>query len=262
MRGATLLQDTHKVVVQISIHAPHARSDVLDRSLTAAIRIYFNPRSSCEERRRSRGRGYSSCHFNPRSSCEERRIKRCHDTSCAYFNPRSSCEERHKHIELRVNTYRFQSTLLMRGATHEKYSASLIIPFQSTLLMRGATPIPRKLMPWYEISIHAPHARSDDELVVDGDGLALISIHAPHARSDDLLQHIADIAFLISIHAPHARSDLQCYYIIFLTADFNPRSSCEERRSPAGFGLMIVKISIHAPHARSDLLYPLSVCDF
>ena len=34
---------------------------------------YFNPRSSCEERRRLFSRAYAFSYFNPRSSCEERR---------------------------------------------------------------------------------------------------------------------------------------------------------------------------------------------
>ena len=80
------------------------------------------------------------------------------------------------------------------------------------------------------ISIHAPHARSDlvegpVPLVVLG-----ISIHAPHARSDVKEKHLAKLGEIISIHAPHARSDPcwrgrhnGCQY-------FNPRSSCEERR--------------------------------
>ena len=79
----------------------------------------------------------------------------------AYFNPRSSCEER-------LNC--------VTGETPAK-------PFQSTLLMRGATPL--MFVPWLlpSISIHAPHARSDDERA-DIRALTMISIHAPHARSD------------------------------------------------------------------------------
>ncbi len=37
-------------------------------------------------------------------------------------------------------------------------------------------------------------------------------------------------ATLISIHAPHARSDTTCTCQRTDTSDFNPRSSCEERR--------------------------------
>ena len=59
----------------------------------------------------------------------------------------------------------FQSTLLMRGATMIWITVSIIqMIFQSTLLMRGAT-IEDAVMPIdLEISIHAPHARSDVSL--------------------------------------------------------------------------------------------------
>ena len=77
------------------------------------------------------------------------------------FNPRSSCEERPAEAADIAGTMKFQSTLLMRGATYgyggdesvedfnprsscEERLASLLPlphphPFQSTLLMRGAT---------------------------------------------------------------------------------------------------------------------------
>ena len=78
--------------------------------------------------------------------------------------------------------------------------------FQSTLLMRGAT---RRVTSSYNakaISIHAPHARSD-ESKESQDAEDEISIHAPHARSDNAYLQ-SDVFHNISIHAPHARSDL------------------------------------------------------
>ena len=140
----------------------------------------------------------------------------------------------------------------MRGAT-----STATIPvqieqkFQSTLLMRGATKIDAAMHHGRLISIHAPHARSDpaaqapdnvgtkfqSTLLMRGatrnqDGMKMpvnISIHAPHARSDPLhMEQLHDTTH-ISIHAPHARSDFRC------------------GRAPAAFC-----ISIHAPHARSD----------
>ena len=147
----------------ISIHAPHARSDermcklftpglifqstLLMRGATccalsrAVCRLYFNPRSSCEERRRSRRLALRFRNFNPRSSCEERPAAR----KCIGIATR-------------------------------------------------------------RISIHAPHARSDIQML-DGTGpAAQISIHAPHARSDLRISR-RGLIVVISIHAPHARSD-------------------------------------------------------
>ena len=49
MRGATADEEVKLVVPVISIHAPHARSD--EPALTQkSTTLYFNPRSSCEER--------------------------------------------------------------------------------------------------------------------------------------------------------------------------------------------------------------------
>ena len=80
---------------------------------------YFNPRSSCEERLAySVKRSRSPFDFNPRSSCKERRRACYRASGKGNFNPRSSCEERRSRIMIFFSMPRFQSTLLMRGATH------------------------------------------------------------------------------------------------------------------------------------------------
>ena len=124
--------------------------------------------------------------------------------------------------------------------------------FQSMLLMRGATKSRKSVDRLDRISIHAPHARSDAILArLFADALQ-ISIHAPHARSDHcraasrrascqfqstLLMRGATQLFCllnyrynISIHAPHARSNKCRSGGPMGDADFNPRSSCEERQ--------------------------------
>ena len=169
----------------------------------------FNPRSSCEERRRPRSR--SECHrkhFNPRSSCEERPPPYGTPSPPAYFNPRSSCEERLlTPPSIPTQRHRFQSTLLMRGATGPES-------------MKGGADM---------ISIHAPHARSDARLKETLEQLTEISIHAPHARSDTTQTRVSKCGLAISIHAPHARSDMHRPSSSYFAIDFNPRSSCEER---------------------------------
>ena len=126
-----------------------------------------------------------------------------------YFNPRSSCEERHYWFPMFYYLSQFQSTLLMRGATFAEV-------FQLTAS--------------FFISIHAPHARSDND-ICSRRSVVLISIHAPHARSDNQAVQEAPKT-QISIHAPHARSDA-CEWDLHIT---------------------MVRISIHAPHARSDTI--------
>ena len=101
------------------------------------------------------------------------------------FNPRSSCEERRRWHGLH--------------AQHDR------------------------------ISIHAPHARSDEPLLRTVSVLQ-ISIHAPHARSDIHGATVKTQNGYISIHAPHARSDaLFIHSLPNKVYHFNPRSSCEER---------------------------------
>ena len=107
-------------IKDISIHAPHARSDSLLPKLHRGLYQYFNPRSSCEERPHSKPHGRAGGHhFNPRSSCEERPNGRSSMSGATYFNPRSSCEERQCKRAKHPREPVFQSTLLMRGATRQ-----------------------------------------------------------------------------------------------------------------------------------------------
>ena len=124
----------------------------------------------------------------------------------------------------------------------------------------------------FQISIHAPHARCDND-GEQGTKLIIISIHAPHARCDP--KRFANIAQkAISIHAPHARCDIVKTVFDREMADFNPRTPCEVRLFTALNGVasgefqsthpmrgatkdadldrMQGTISIHAPHARCD----------
>ena len=102
---------------EISIHAPHTRSDRAATTQPRGIHD-FNPRPSYEERRPG-----------PRNSL----------TGFAYFNPRPSYEERRlPHVLYHVNGL-FQSTPLIRGATTSRSSSRSRARFQSTPLIRGAT---------------------------------------------------------------------------------------------------------------------------
>ena len=237
-------------VLKISIHAPHARSDLQDPEFRAQFTISIHApharSDSAEEKHHEHGQ--ISIHApHARSDATAARAQ----TDKRYFNPRSSCEER----------------LL----TASRISAT--VGFQSTLLMRGAT----RYLCWYivrdNISIHAPHARSDDDAIDDG--------YRPCKFQSTLLMRGATLDNLalavrdrISIHAPHARSDMMIIFKYQRVRDFNPRSSCEERRDGSlkldfkqkfqstllmrGATAAVAAydhfngISIHAPHARSD----------
>ncbi len=124
----------------ISIHAPRVGSD------HAAVgkyteQAYFNPRSPCGERPWvCRSASEHRPNFNPRSPCGERRTtpapagRRCPD-----FNPRSPCGERPISAATRARSRLFQSTLPVWGATR---LSVLLLPFR-------------------DISIHAPRVGSD-----------------------------------------------------------------------------------------------------
>ena len=79
------------------------------------------------------------------------------------FNPRPSCEGRLGDGDVVFDNEKFQSTPLMRGATWGPFLCALDCV----------------------VSIHAPHARGDQEFF-DAYAKAHVSIHAPHARGDTL----------------------------------------------------------------------------
>ena len=161
------MDEDGNVIDAISIHAPHARSDLQSsqRDTQHSISIHApHARSDLVSLHWT----YPDIHFNPRSSCEERRVALTATLMLwANFNPRSSCEERRGTKTTDMIESKFQSTLLMRGATTGlSFGQAIEAIFQSTLLMRGATyrlafAIDLGLL----ISIHAPHARSDAHLL-------------------------------------------------------------------------------------------------
>ncbi len=139
MRGATGCHDTCPVHKAISIHAPHAGSDMSWTMRMEEQRIFQSTLPM---------RGATCVGF------EEAK-----ETIISIHAPHAGSDRilfiRH------FFDFRFQSTLPMRGATSVNKSVEMIKGFQSTLPMRGATYIPVRLPYSYKISIHAPHAGSD-----------------------------------------------------------------------------------------------------
>ena len=243
----------------ISIHAPHARSDA-HRKIVSIDYLHFNPRSSCEERHLNNGNRLVSTYFNPRSSCEERRYR---------------AED--------ISGYRkFQSTLLMRGATWQFKNRGDTRYFNPRSSCEE-----RRLSALYDLQPAYFNPRSSCEERHDVLCAAIvvlaISIHAPHARSDissrrmhqrrrqfqstllmrGATRHTAFVNLfkVISIHAPHARSDgslgrrRRCNRISIHAP--HARSDADTREQ-----FRHDNISIHAPHARSDMPFALSDSPF
>ena len=124
----------------ISIHAPHARSDICPGLLIRLAPISIHAPHARSDHCRPHGDTRGN-YFNPRSSCEER-LARCRQDAArqviSIHAPHARSDMRSRQSAVRQGG--FQSTLLMRGATFMPSLMVLyIVTFQSTLLMRGAT---------------------------------------------------------------------------------------------------------------------------
>ena len=172
---------------------------------------------------------------------------------------------------------------------------SLLI-FQSTLLMRGATQ--RASRARYRVINFNPRSSCEErpgERKI-GDDVIGISIHAPHARSDEFMKkmtflemefqstllmrgatttipkYVTAIQFqstllmrgatpegiggddgrAISIHAPHARSDSAGQAQNIARTAISIHAPHARSDATSGNTATVAGISIHAPHARSD----------
>ena len=173
----------------ISIHAPHAGSDLI---VLASFRFntYFNPRSPCGERL----------------------------PVAKYWGPttifQSTLPMRGATVMIQYKQYQdiFQSTLPMRGATGANAKVVAEGEFQSTLPMRGATCFqssigrlildfnPRSpcgerrgiLSVFYQDTYFNPRSPCGERLDVSVDVvIRRISIHAPHAGSDCIVARLS-----------------------------------------------------------------------
>ena len=276
-RSDGLLRLIKRLICHISIHAPHARSDKgLFRIQSHALLISIHAPHARSDRHAALLSDHCGISIHAPHARSDA-TSTCSPPSSRHFNPRSSCEERHSaSSQTPPEQALFQSTLLMRGATRLCTShTSIPTKFQSTLLMRGATcrsshtcPSRQNFNPrssceerqrryrWIcrhrAISIHAPHARSDESELCRLHHRAEISIHAPHARSD-FASLLPSSHQTISIHAPHARSDerLVIRYISWISISIHAPHARSDQ-----YGWLEIPhdhhISIHAPHARSD----------
>ena len=185
-------------------------------------------RGATGQRRRCNHSSRISIHAPHARSDSSRRTRRKMPSD---FNPRSSCEERLAVPVVYASVIlKFQSTLLMRGATSECSFSCSASAFQSTLLMRGAT---GDVIYKYNGKRYFNPRSSCEERLCSACRKSGRSYFNPRSSCEE-----RPYANMISGPTP-----------IY----FNPRSSCEERlRSdviPDGSDI----ISIHAPHARSDL---------
>ena len=164
MRGATIFGDYDFCSMGISIHTPHAGSDLSAVGRPPAFSRYFNPHSPCGERLTTAqiqqptmtfqstlpmrgatgvcqrlGLGHGISIHTPHAGSDAVALAVRYYMEF-YFNPHSPCGERPPRPVIEP----------------------AIEAFQSTLPMRGATPRARKKRAEHlRISIHTPHAGSD-----------------------------------------------------------------------------------------------------
>ena len=172
----------------------------------------------------------NNAYFNPRSPCGERPSGCRNSCNTNDFNPRSPCGERRRHIYRGIRIPGFQSTLPMRGATTPRSLPAMT----------------------FVISIHAPHAGSDDRTSKNYSNRQNFNPRSPCGerlpagfnippsqlfqstlpmRGATISRVCLAVYTLISIHAPHAGSDSTPTLSLSIDRNFNPRSPCGERRS-------------------------------
>ena len=149
----------------------------------------FNPRSSCEERRGNVRMNTKWTQFQSTLLMRGATLQQSLIGLCRPFQSTLLMRGATSSTSILVALCVFQSTLLMRGATRLILLRRQPRRFQSTLLMRGATGLANDGFCHHSISIHAPHARSDDGNTSNHQVYKGISIHAPHARSDQIRVH-------------------------------------------------------------------------
>ena len=146
-----------------------------------------------------------------------------------YFNPRTPCGVRPVKVDEAVEEAKFQST-------HP---------------LRGATAVGRAAMEIGVISIHAPLAGCDPDVITATTTVA-ISIHAPLAGCDAGIEKADDMVMYISIHAPLAGCDIfkrgqRITQVVFQSTHPLRGATPRNRRfHPPD------EISIHAPLAGCD----------
>ena len=218
------------IIYAISIHAPHARSDLYSDANAKGINISIHAPHARSDSCPFKGHGcYGISIHAPHARSDI--LFEYINFSLNNFNPRSSCEERHFMRIVMSSPPEFQSTLLMRGAT-----AITLYPMHSS-----------------RISIHAPHARSDPTIA---NVLPLPSYFNPRSSCEE--RHLASTTshFIVRYFNPRSSCEERHLPTPSSSTDagkhFNPRSSCEERHVHADALEHFLAISIHAPHARSD----------
>ena len=117
--------------------------------------------------------------------------------------------------------------------------------------MRGATWSKSKMEKHAKISIHTPHAGSDDCRSEDFTRIKNFNPHSPCGERRTATS-TADFDIPISIHTPHAGSDAELAKIQICGDSFQSTLPMRGATPQSRKNIKGKNISIHTPHAGSD----------
>ena len=166
LRGATRWKNSTTCRLSISIHAPLTGSDYRYAAKIVALQQFQSTlplRGATPAKPDAEGMVE---YFNPRSPYGERRVSGATGGAWFVISIHAPLTGSDDSIRLKfVYKYQFQSTLPLRGATHDREKDDMTYEFQSTLPLRGATQnVGSQEYPIW-ISIHAPLTGSDVQLI-------------------------------------------------------------------------------------------------
>ena len=258
----------------ISIHAPRAGCDQETPKTPDTTQISIHaPRAGCDIRHPQHHPGVKDISIHaPRAGCDAPHVPQCR--RARHFNPRTPCGVRHGTGQAAGVTAIFQSTHPVRGATQSKLARLKVIRefqsthpvrgathiaekldrpsgFQSTHPVRGATKILRGFAGYRRISIHAPRAGCDVQVLLDLSAFT-ISIHAPRAGCDIPRGRPSSTPTHISIHAPRAGCDARRVSITGHLHGFQSTHPVRGATFQQTIAHGLHTISIHAPRAGCD----------
>ena len=160
LRGATRQKRFRVESLDVSIHAPLARSNAHRQAVRSAFPFQYMLllRGATIAERLHIVLTFVSIHAPLARSYFSRRAGVRKRIS---FNTCSSCEEQHGETITCQKCSKFQYMLLLRGATPKLTPISFSSQFQYMLLLRGATRLAHRSRYFIRVSIHAPLARSN-----------------------------------------------------------------------------------------------------
>ena len=215
-------------LLEISIHAPRAGCDASLPSMHVRLSVFQSThpvRGATFPAQREAADAVISIHA-PRVGCDAhvRRRRSCK----THFNPRTPCGARHSGVQAKAETYEFQSTHPVRGATDLSHTTHFI----------------------NNISIHAPRV-GRDSLEAPIHEQTLISIHAPRVGRDQSCVPAAPFLRNFNPRATCGARHLRVS-VFHVVQNFNPRATCGARRTRRLMPSLNGTISIHAPRVGRD----------